>query len=875
MRQRALGLLVAVVAAAALASASGAATTKAQTVARIDVSTRAAVIHYLHSIHVRAKGAVIERGLRNYAGAHCPGKHWVCSSTKHTVVQIASVGGANRFRCSTARCAVVQVAPHALATNTATCIKTTGLSQSCTINQSSSSGNNTAIVYENEAKTSGLTQTAAASASITQRATGSGVNTACVSQIVNVTGSTVAKKGTPVTVTLEAHQGVAITQDSSSGGNSAAQSATSAGSCTGSTVTQTQILSSKASGTGSITQNENAASSGANMTIDIEQNQSAGFLGSAHGPNTASFEQDNTLTAIANTPGGPVNQTQSSTSGGLLGTVNQDSRDPSTITATQVEQQCEDAATTLLATCHTGSGDADFNGTYALHQMQFGPEGVAKPLPHRRRVGYSVHKGVGQATQTGNSADRFTLSQTSTQDNDTGSGQTNNVEGDCSTSGTCTESQTTNVDGQPTTNTQSGQNLKSSINCTGSNCQASVPPAPSIDSKPPDPSNSSFAEFTFSDTQEGVSLLCEIDDGAFAVCTSPQDYSGLADGPHTFSVEAKDANGNVGPATSYSWTIDTAPSFSQNGSLLTAKNVDVGEFGYGGMRENTGGGPAGDGTGTITVAGVSGTVLKALLLWNGPSNDPNPDANAVVSLAGQQVTGTNIGTASSNCWSQYANSYSYEADVTSLVNGDGSYALADFVKSGDTVSDINGVSLIVFYDDGSGSNNRNVVLWTGNDSNFAYGNDPAGWDETLTGVPYSGAGNPTLDVVVGDGQNPGNPTSDDGGISVNGTEIVPAGGNFEGDSTPAGPADALGDLWDVKSFPLPSTLLTAGANSLEVTSPFVNDCLSLVAVAANMPAAAQFPVTLQAPRRQTRSTLSVPTPAASGLGAAGGLRRTK
>ena len=65
-----------------------------------------------------------------------------------------------------------------------------------------------------------------------------------------------------------------------------------------------------------------------------------GFFGTAHGTNTANFKQDNTLTAVANTPAGPVTQIQSSVNGGLLGTVNQDSRDQSTATTTQTETQC-------------------------------------------------------------------------------------------------------------------------------------------------------------------------------------------------------------------------------------------------------------------------------------------------------------------------------------------------------------------------------------------------------------------------------------------------------------------------------------------------------------------------------------------------------
>ena len=48
MRKRAFGLAVAMIIGVALVSSSGAATTKAQKVTKIDVSTRAAVVHYLH-----------------------------------------------------------------------------------------------------------------------------------------------------------------------------------------------------------------------------------------------------------------------------------------------------------------------------------------------------------------------------------------------------------------------------------------------------------------------------------------------------------------------------------------------------------------------------------------------------------------------------------------------------------------------------------------------------------------------------------------------------------------------------------------------------------------------------------------------------------
>src|ERR1019366_7119370 len=83
------------------------------------------------------------------------------------------------------------------------------------------------------------------------------------------------------------------------------------------------------------------------------------------------------------------------------------------------------------------------------------------------------------------------------------------------------------------------------------------PPAPSITSNPANPTNQTSASFSFSDTQAGVTFLCQLDGSAFSACVSPQTYSGLSQGSHTFAVEAKDTAGNLSTATSFTWTINT------------------------------------------------------------------------------------------------------------------------------------------------------------------------------------------------------------------------------------------------------------------------------------------------------------------------------
>jgi hypothetical protein len=469
--KRLLGTAIAVCAVAVLVGSVGAGATRAPAKHAVGLSTNGGVREYLVSHGISPRGVVIQRGARNYAGPRCPGKRWTCTRS-HRVIQIATGRGSNRFRCSRAHCVVVQVTKSALAASTARCIKTTGITQSCSITQTGS-GPNTAIVVEIATKTSGLTQNASQTAQIVQSASG-GSNTACVLQRTTIDGSTVARRGVPVTVTLDAHQAISITQDSPSGGNTA-KGATTTGGCGSDTLEQSQALSSTATGTMGITQNENAAPNGPNMLLDVEQNQSPGVFGSASGENHVTFNQTNTLTAVAVTPVGPVNQTQSSDGGGIQAKVNQFSHDRSTADATQNETQCVHAQIGGTPTCTRGS-----TPSYTLNQQQFGPASVwnsGSDRGSRSRGFHLLRKGGCCSVQADNPNDVFTINQGSTQNADNGATQTNTVQGDCSTSGTagCGVTQTTTVQGETTTNTQTAQTVSTGITCSGTTCETAPP----------------------------------------------------------------------------------------------------------------------------------------------------------------------------------------------------------------------------------------------------------------------------------------------------------------------------------------------------------------------------------------------------------------
>ena len=127
----------------------------------------------------------------------------------------------------------------------------------------------------------------------------------------------------------------------------------------------------------------------------------------------------------------------------------------------------------------------------SLTQNQYGPVGVGgklRPNPHGR-VPFGRGKGLGQSFQTGNTNDQYLIDQTSTQDTNegTGSNQQNFGRADCTTTGSCTAGQLVTVNGSDTGDGYTSPVITNLvINCpTGSSCQATPPPVPTITSPAP------------------------------------------------------------------------------------------------------------------------------------------------------------------------------------------------------------------------------------------------------------------------------------------------------------------------------------------------------------------------------------------------------
>ena len=251
------------------------------------------------------------------------------------------------------------------------------------------------------------------------------------------------------------------------------------------------------------------------------------------------------------------------------------------------------------------------------------------------------------------------------------------------------------------------------------------------------------------------------------------------------------------------------------------------------------GGIGAAGIGDLTLTGVTGPVEAAYLYWHGiDAIDQGGDGaydNATIALDGNVVTGTALGDATTNCWGD-GGSRAYVADVTAYVGGDGTYLLSGLAAS--PGHDANGASLVVLFDDGDPTNDRDLVFFEGNDSNDPEGfrgEDP-GWHAELQGINYR-SGTVAVQFHVADGQAFAEGTltltSPDGVV-----EIPDFAGIWDGTSVQtAGGSRALnGELWDIHTFDLTAIFSAVGAHELALDGQGPGgDCLGLVLVVIDLP----------------------------------------
>ena len=245
-------------------------------------------------------------------------------------------------------------------------------------------------------------------------------------------------------------------------------------------------------------------------------------------------------------------------------------------------------------------------------------------------------------------------------------------------------------------------------------------------------------------------------------------------------------------------------------------NVDWTSAGVGGFGPS----PA-----TISLSGVTGTISAAYLYWHGINNTGGTYQQSAVTLNSTPVAGTALGDASTNCWGA-GSSRAFVADVTSLVSGDGSYTIDNVIaNAGDSA---NGASLVVVFDDGNPANNRDLVFFEGNDSNYPEGfpGEDTGWHATLGGINHVG-GVVRAQIHLADGQ----AFPDDSlTFTSTGGDVVVADSDalYDGFSVPNAGNGRDGALWDIHTFDITTAFGAPGAATLSVNGMgSASDCLGL------------------------------------------------
>lgn len=217
----------------------------------------------------------------------------------------------------------------------------------------------------------------------------------------------------------------------------------------------------------------------------------------------------------------------------------------------------------------------------------------------------------------------------------------------------------------------------------------------------------------------------------------------------------------------------------------------------------------GTGVGNIVLDGIpaGASVFRAYLYW---ATLGSANTFTTATLEEIPVDGFLIDTAGDTCWG-VPNNFVYRADVTDIVNGNGTYTIAGLPDDLEAGNDSQGASLVVIYEDPA-LPLRTVTI---NDGAVALDLDNNVYTDTLLGfapdIPNSSA---HVTYLIGDGQDQFEADS----LTFNGISIAES--VFSGID---------GDLWGTHSFDVtglvgPAPIQTTLDNS-EMLNPASPDCL--------------------------------------------------
>jgi len=107
-----------------------------------------------------------------------------------------------------------------------------------------------------------------------------------------------------------------------------------------------------------------------------------------------------------------------------------------------------------------------------------------------------------------------------------------------------------------------------------------TPPETTITSDPAATTTTKGATFAFTSSKAGSTFACQLDGAPAQACTSPQSYTGLAKGAHTFTVTAIDRAGIDDPtAATHSWTVGVGGGATIFSDDFSSRNFTAGGWG--------------------------------------------------------------------------------------------------------------------------------------------------------------------------------------------------------------------------------------------------------------------------------------------------------
>ena len=185
-------------------------------------------------------------------------------------------------------------------------------------------------------------------------------------------------------------------------------------------------------------------------------------------------------------------------------------------------------------------------------------------------------------------------------------------------------------------------------------------PETTITSGPPATSTSTSASFAFTSSEANSTFQCSLDGSARVACTSPQAYSGLSVGSHTFNVWATDTAGNTdATAATQTWSVDSGSGTTETVTLTATADSYVSA------------GATGTNYGTSTLLGVDSSTEEITYLkfeLSAYAGRTLQGATLQLRSAGSGSTGTqNVKLAPSDGWTETGITYSNRPALGAVV----------------------------------------------------------------------------------------------------------------------------------------------------------------------------------------------------------------